>query len=419
MKKLLIIAVILVLALVAAQCAAGPAGPMGPQGPEGPAGPPGPAGPAGPQGPEGPAGPPGPPGPAGADGVSAAGATYVGHEACQECHEDTYNTFMKSGHPYKLNKVVDGKPPQYPFSEVPNPPDGYTWDDITYVIGGYGWKARFIDKDGYIITGDENATTQYNLYNEDLDMGENWVPYHAGEQHPYNCGACHTTAYNPEGHQDGLEGIIGTWSEPGIYCEECHGPGSNHVNDPYGYQLKVDTSSEACGNCHYRGDKTKIDASKGFTRHHEQYEELIESKHNALECVDCHEPHTTTRYAKGDEGINVQCESCHFEKVEYQKITDRKHAECIDCHMAPTDKSALGDLDRFSGDLPSHLFGINPLATEQFREDGAFTNPYITLDYACRHCHYDGGPASTISDAEAKDLAIGYHDRDLAGSMNK
>ncbi len=73
---------------------------------------------------------------------------YTGSESCQECHEAKYETFMESGHPYKLNKVVDSQPPEYPFSEVPNPPEGYTWDDITYVIGGYGWKARFIDKDG-------------------------------------------------------------------------------------------------------------------------------------------------------------------------------------------------------------------------------------------------------------------------------
>jgi hypothetical protein len=95
---------------------------------------------------------------------------------------------MKSGHPYKLNKVVDGKPPEYAFSEVPNPPEGYTWADITYAIGGHGWKARFFGKDGYVITGGENATTQCNLFNERLGLGDIWVAYHAGEQKPYSCG---------------------------------------------------------------------------------------------------------------------------------------------------------------------------------------------------------------------------------------
>nr|NIN34368.1 hypothetical protein [Gammaproteobacteria bacterium] len=115
------------------------------------------------------------------------GANYVGSETCGECHEETYNTFMRSGHPFKLNKVVDGQPPEYPFTEVPEPPEGYTWDDILYVIGGYNWKARFIDKEGFIITGDANATTQYNFANEVVGKDAGWVAYHAGEEKPYDC----------------------------------------------------------------------------------------------------------------------------------------------------------------------------------------------------------------------------------------
>ena len=38
----------------------------------------------------------------------------------------------------------DGQPPDYPFTEIPSPPEGYTWDDIAYAIGGYNWKAHFI-----------------------------------------------------------------------------------------------------------------------------------------------------------------------------------------------------------------------------------------------------------------------------------
>ncbi|RME99676.1 MAG: hypothetical protein D6768_14550 [Chloroflexi bacterium] len=353
---------------------------------------------------------------------TAAVPEYAGRESCKECHEERYNEFMQSGHPYKLNKVVDGQPPEYPFSEVPNPPEGYTWDDITYVIGGYGWKARFIDKDGFIITGaDENATTQYNLYNEDIDMGDNWVGYHAGEKEvPYNCGTCHTTGYNPEGHQDGLPGLIGTWSEPGIQCEACHGPGSLHNENPYNVSMKVDRDADMCGTCHRRGDISQIDASGGFTKHHEQFEEMRASKHAALNCIDCHDPHKSTKYGKGpDSSINNSCENCHFEKANYQKITDRKHAECVDCHMARSTKSALGDPDRYTGDIRGHLFSINPLAESQFTEDGKFTNPYVGLDFACKGCHYDGGPASVQTDEALVDLAVGYHDKDMAGSANK
>ena len=73
---------------------------------------------------------------------------YLGTSGCAGCHQEIASSFLKTGHPYKLNKVENGKRPIYPFSTVPSPPSGYSWSDITYVIGGYGWKARFIGQDG-------------------------------------------------------------------------------------------------------------------------------------------------------------------------------------------------------------------------------------------------------------------------------
>jgi len=126
-------------------------GAEGPEGPPGPAGPPGPEGPQGPQGQEGSAGESGEPGPTGAE--------YVGAEICAGCHPEISEVFAKSGHAWNLNSVIDGNPIEYPFSSVPDPPEGYTWEDISYVIGGYNWKARFVNNDGYIITGYTTTST--------------------------------------------------------------------------------------------------------------------------------------------------------------------------------------------------------------------------------------------------------------------
>jgi formate-dependent nitrite reductase cytochrome c552 subunit len=314
-----------------------------------------------------------------------------------------------------LNPVVNGQPPEYPFTEVPNPPEGYTWDDISYVIGGYGWKARFIDKQGYIITGaDENATTQYNFANPVVGKDAGWVKYHAGEEKPYNCGTCHTTGYKPEGHQDGMPGIVGTWAEPGIQCEACHGPGGNHVNDPYGVAMKIDRSAAMCGECHSRGAVETIDASSGFIKHHEQYEELLQSKHLALSCVDCHDPHKGVIQARktGTDTVRIECESCHFQQARYQKSAAMKASvDCIDCHMPRIVKSAWGDAEAYTGDIRSHLFAIDPEATSQFSADGKEAISQITLDFACKSCHRSGGTATVKTDAELKSEAIGYHDR--------
>jgi hypothetical protein len=376
---------------------------------------PGPAGPEGSQGQPGPAGQDGEPGPPGLPGQDGAGfdpPTFIGSESCAECHEDIYGTFINSGHPYKLTKVVDGRPPEYPFTEIPSPPEGYSWDDITYVIGGYNWKARFIDQEGYIITGDEDATTQYNFYNPDLDMGDNWVPYHAGEEKPYDCGSCHTTGYSPEGNQDGLEGLIGTWADGGVQCEECHGPGSAHASHPMSFGMDIDRDGAACGDCHFRGTIEEVDASGGLIRHHEQYEELFQSKHVTIDCVICHDPHTGViqlREADARQTTRTQCEDCHFKEAQNFNI-DFHTDECIECHMPRVTKSALGDPEKFTGDIRTHLMAIDPNQIEQFNEDGTLALSQLGLNFACRHCHIEDGKASPKTDEELMDAANGIHD---------
>jgi hypothetical protein len=393
---------LLVTSLMLAACAAE----EGAEGPTGPKGDPGPPGPAGSDGEPGPTGSPG------EDGANFEPPVFVGSAACAECHEELSEVFNQSGHPYKLTKVVDGQAPDYPFTEIPSPPEGYTWDDISYVIGGYNWKARFIDQEGFIITGDEDATTQYNFYNSDLDMGDNWVAYHAGEEKPYDCGSCHTTGFSPEGNQDGLPGLVGTWAEAGIQCEECHGPGSAHIQHPMSYGMDIDRDAAACGDCHFRGVVEEVDASGGFIRHHEQYEELFQSKHLTIDCVNCHDPHTGViqlRETDAPQTTRTECEDCHYK--EEQNFNLRFHSfDCIECHMPQVTKSALGDPERFTGDIRTHLMAIDPNQIEQFTEDGSQALSQLGLNFACRHCHSESGIASLKTDEELKDAANGIHD---------
>ena len=348
------------------------------------------------------------------------GAEYSGLKSCAECHEEIYGAFKLSGHGWKLNKVVNGRPPDYPFTEVTSPPEGYSWDDVTYVIGGYNWKARFIGKDGYIITGKEGDTSflgQYNFANPIVGTDSQWVKYHPGEKRPYNCGPCHTTGYSsaPDTHQDDLPGLIGTWAEPGITCEACHGPGSLHVSNPRGVSLKIDRSSAACGECHVRGGAEAVNASGGFIKHHEQYEELFQSKHVTLECVLCHDPHEGVVALRRQEQptTRTSCENCHFEKAKYQasKAMVASGVQCIDCHMPRVTKSAVGNAAEFTGDIRTHLMGIDPDQIGQFSEDGNTALSQLGLNFSCRSCHVSGGSASILTDAQLTERAYGYHDR--------
>lgn len=348
-----------------------------------------------------------------------AGAQYVGTETCGGCHEATYATFMKSGHAWKLNKVVGGQPPDYPYTELPELPKGYTWSDISYVIGGYNWKARFVDQRGYIITGAEGDTSylsQYNFANPVVGKEAGWVKYHPGEKRAYTCGSCHTTGYVPsDEHQDDLPGLIGTWAEPGIRCEECHGPGSAHAAQPLRVKMTIDRDSELCARCHIRGNPESVNASGGFVKHHEQYEELFQSKHIVLNCVTCHDPHAGVIQLRKESKptSRTQCASCHFKEAKYQAspIMVAMDVQCIDCHMPRVTKSAWGDASKFTGDIRTHLMAIDAEQIVQFSEDGKTALSQLGLNFACRSCHVEGGSASALTDAALMQSAYNYHAR--------
>lgn len=176
--------------------------------------------------------------------------------------------------------------------------------------------------------------------------------------------------------------------------------------------MVVDRSSQLCGDCHLRDDPATIDAADGFVKHHEQYEELFSSKHFAISCVTCHDPHASTLFADEElnpnNGLRQRCDACHWQQI-YQN--NRKHlgVQCTDCHMPPMGQSAVADLDSYTGDINAHLFSINPdPAAPQFNEDGSVTMPYITLSYACMHCH--NGKLATEKDIDTLSaMAQGYH----------
>jgi len=319
-------------------------------------------------------------------------STYVGSEKCKTCHLELYNGWKTTGHPYKLMTTDEAKAFGIPF------PEGYSEKDIYRVIGGWGWKSRYVDSDGYIITktGTERKTNGSNQYNI---ATEKWADYNAGKTLKYDCGNCHTTGYSLTGSQDNKPGIVGTWEEKGIGCEACHGAGSVHVANGGGKGVGIikNDSSALCGNCHTRGkDNTKIMSKDGFVEHHEQYPEFLNSPHNVLSCVSCHNPHKGTRAGATNPieggGIKIQCSACHAQQSnDFTGSTMQKAGvKCIDCHMPRVGKSAVGDAAKFKGDVREHLFKINldPDA-KMFSDDGKFANGYLTMDWTCLNCHND------------------------------
>lgn len=354
---------------------------------------------------------------------------YVTSSVCANCHQQKWDQVRDSGHPYKINKVENGQPPTYPHSDVPQPPDGFAWGDISYVIGGYGWKARFMDLEGYVITtGVDGVDAQYNIPRDDLGDGglpAEWTTYHPTQStaQEYTCGTCHTTGWqtfaeNGGVHQDGLVGILGTWEEPGINCEQCHGPGGDHVATKYASEINIDSNSELCGSCHFRDTNHRILVSRPFIRHHEQYDEMISAGHVNLSCTTCHDPHIGVRYGNADAGgIRADCSSCH-QSVDVDHLVP---LDCEDCHMPRAGKSARA-VQSYQGDVRTHIFKINsdPVRREDavgmfFEDEGStFSRGFVTLDFVCYQCHTDpvsqeGGGGSELSMGDLSDRAKIIH----------
>ena len=351
---------------------------------------------------------------------------WAGSEACAGCHPGNYNEWVNSGHPYKLNKVYNGQKPTYPYStlpDIPNP-DGLkdgdntlgppsSYSDVSFVIGGYNWKARFVDTNGYIITGSD---TQHNY-----ETG-GWVGYHDDEvDKPYDCGTCHTSGYvlYEDGgvRKDDLPGMAGTFfGGGGIHCEECHGPAAVHVANGGGKDtVKIDTTAAECGRCHTRDSENRIAAKGGYIKHHEQYDELLgknpdnmvpQGKHlkAGIGCNQCHDPHASVvndDIAPGS-GLTKACIDCHSDKAIVAGASDgiskpagaaHAAAACIDCHMPKLTKTAVGHdgvgTQYQYGDIKTHIFKIDLTKTDdqQFTESGSFAYPWITGNVACRKCH--------------------------------
>lgn len=340
---------------------------------------------------------------------------YIGSEACKECHASPelsgsgFNIWEEAGkeaHQFALSLPNPAFPQGTNDTPLMPPPDGSTWDDIAYVMGGFGWKATYIRKDGSQVTGASNA--QYNL-----ETGE-WTAYHPGENLDFDveCARCHTTGPTPLGSWTGNEeDSLGTFREIGVRCEGCHGPSSLHATRAFTTaEGETDVLHDRCGDCHNNGGReSPIPVFDGFVANHAQYQEMEASRHGQVSfftCTTCHEPHVSLQYSeligKTFNGKQItpfrkECIDCHPNRESSHPAP----VQCVDCHMAPASKSAVSieyANGGARGDISSHIWRINAAAVPRdsmFTSEGTFLKPdasgrpAITLDFACLGCHTD------------------------------
>ena len=392
---------------------------------------------------------------------------YVGSDACSGCHPDKYADWVSSGHPYKFTVIENDQPPVYPPEAInfqgqwmDSLGDGsHTWADIAGVIGGYGWKARFVGTDGHLIgtagSSFPDAGVGHNQFNFFGGEDHGWVNYHPTDVKIYNygCFKCHTTGGDTLGTWlEGVEGL-GNFTEGGIGCEGCHGPGRDHIVAPSTtnidrvYEMAHQDNSLGglevngvvqlpnpegndinfmCGPCHNRDYKNPINASGGFVKHHEQWDEFTHTDHygHEMTCLTCHDPHKRTIW--DGEGVIMQCATCHSD--EATTINHEGDATCVDCHMPYAAKSGTTrGQSGFKGDVRSHLFKITVDTASMFTEDGAWVRDddereaSLSPAYSCLGCHNDDPdddiPNKTLEQAVAQ--AGDMHDPSFIAQHSK
>ena len=373
-------------------------------------------------------------------------AMYSGSESCKPCHERFYELWAPSHHGKAMQPVTA----EFIEREIKNLVDGIKVGESVFSVEYSDSSLNFVQ---------EESGGQINKYKAIHTLGGKYIYYFLAE---FDRGRLHTLplAYdckteswynNPESgvrhfetiedealdwknhlytfntscyscHVSQLESNFNledltystAWNEPGINCETCHGPSSEHIRvcveaeeGEVPEDLKIIITSSyspeqhdaACGSCHAKSSIVAPGYPPGerfydyfnliTLENHDFYadgRDLGEnytmttwslnpcSQESDINCVTCHTSSGRYRF-KGDDP-NQACSPCHSNKVD--NVSAHSHheplstgSECIACHMP---KTVFARMDRSDHSFRPPM----PKATM------AFGSPN-----ACNICHDD------------------------------
>jgi tetratricopeptide (TPR) repeat protein len=337
-------------------------------------------------------------------------ASYAGSSSCRECHDRFYQLWSTSMHGLAMQPFtaafararltqqtdsirIDARSYQADITRgavIEKGSEGEKTYPIVHVLGG---KNVF-----YFLTPLEKGKLQtlplaYDVQKKEwFDMAASGVRHIPGElgteeaiswmESPYtfntSCYSCHvsqlSTNYNPAN-----DSYSTTWAEPGINCETCHGPSSEHnrlaKDTPPGQPLPLlaiistkamttQQRNDLCLSCHAKArpltggyvpneqffdhfDLVTLEDPDYYPDGRDLGENYTATSWSMSPCVqsgklDCMHCHTSSgRYRFKKEKFNDACLPCHQEKVD--RVAEHAHhpadseaGKCISCHMPMT-----------------------------------------------------------------------------------
>jgi predicted CXXCH cytochrome family protein len=353
-----------------------------------------------------------------------AAAAFVGSETCAACHQSEHAAWKASQHAQAMQHASP--------ATVLGAFDGATFDKdgvtSTFLTKGKDFFVRTEGPDGkpadfpvkftfglaplqqYLIEMPGGRLQAFGIAWDSRPKaagGQRWFDLYPAEKLPasdplhwtgiqqtanFMCIDCHVTNFH-KGFDAAQRTYHSTWSELGVGCESCHGPGANHVawaqsGKPVGdarrslpatFRPQASIAwgsdpakrpavpppatgqiaeSQVCARCHARRSQMTDDIhagqpfadafrlallEPGLYRADGQMQDEVFNQGSFLQsrmfakgvtCSNCHEPHSQKLRVEG----NALCGQCH-EAARYEARTHHFHepaspaGQCVTCHM--------------------------------------------------------------------------------------
>ena len=371
-------------------------------------------------------------------------ASYVGSEACAGCHSEAAEAWAPSHHWHAMQlATVDTV--RGDFDDA-----SFTYGDIEYrfLKRGNDYLAVADDANGemrefvithtfgvsplqqYLVTfpdgrrqalsvawdtrpAEDGGQRWFHLYpDESIVHGDelHWTARNANWN--FMCADCHSTDLQ-KGYDAPTDSFTTSWAEITVGCEACHGPGSNHAENPEtaGLLAALTTQSsqiDTCARCHSRRGVLAEEFSPGssFLDHYLPslldaglyhpdgqiqdevyvYGSFLQSKmhQRGVRCTDCHDPHTAELKRPG----NATCTLCHqsesspdfptlaagsYDSEDHHfHSVDSPGSRCVDCHMSSRTYMV-----------------VDPRRDHSFRVPRPDLSDELGTPNACTGCHAD------------------------------
>jgi hypothetical protein len=251
---------------------------------------------------------------------------------------------------------------------------------IQWIIGaGANGQSALVQRGNYLF----EAPLSYFQSLGKWDISPGYAHQDIGFSRPVlaGCIACHSGRANPAEEDTGKFDAV-PFSQAAIGCENCHGPGAEHVHamsrggppSPNTHivnpsRLTPELENDICMSCHEAGDSRVLRPGKKYqdfrpgtpldntlsilmiplkrgeprdTDHLQQSFEMAMSRcsrasDGRLRCATCHDPHVEPSAAEAPAYFNARCARCHSSRDCKLSLEARQKTapadNCIGCHM--------------------------------------------------------------------------------------